>query len=229
MKTKSFAGYEFQDPSLYELARTHTSYANEAHTKHNERLEFLGDSVLSLVISQYLFENYPQLPEGSLSRIRAEVVCERSLFQIARQLHLGDELLLGKGESQSGGRDRPSVVSDAFEAMLAAVFLDSGLESVKRVLLPLMEEKIKATAGRQDQRDYKTALQEHVQKTPGNHISYRLVKESGPDHDRTYTVSVYVNGVSVGKGQGRSKKQAEQMAAKTALCNLNPEDRHETL
>jgi len=221
-----FAGYTFKNTNLYELARTHTSYANETKGRHgadNERIEFLGDSVLSVVVSEYLYTHYPQLPEGSLTKIRADVVCEKSLCEIAEKINLGRELLLGKGEEQTGGRTRSSILADAFEAMLGAVYLDSDLTTVKSVLLPLIENRIIKTAENVGEKDYKTTLQEIVQRTPNNFIRYETIKESGPDHQRTYTVEVKINKVNAGIGEGRSKKEAEQMAAKSAIKMLQGE------
>lgn len=217
-----FAGYEFKDKHLYELARTHTSFANEhrkTHGESNQRLEFLGDSVLSIIVSDYIYANYPDLPEGMLTKLRADVVCEQSLYEIAQRLSLGDCLLLGKGEEQSGGRKRISILADLVEAMLGAVYVDSGLECARTVFLPLIEEKIQLTASHAGNKDYKTTLQELVQAKKTGTVTYEIISESGPDH-----MKVYESRVTVGElfaiGTGRTKKAAEQMAAKNIIAKL---------
>ncbi len=215
--------YKFKKKALYELARTHTSYANEHRSSglmSNQRLEFLGDSILGLIVSEYIYTNCPDLREGDLSKIRADVVCEDSLFDLAREINLGDVLKLGKGEDNEIGRNRPSTLSDAFEAMIAAVYLDSDLETVRKILLPLIEEKIKQSVKHHDSKDYKTTLQEIIQKRDKAPIQYRTVGESGPDHNKTYEVKVFINGKVMGEGSGRSKKHAEQNAAKAAIVKL---------
>ena len=212
-------GYAFRDRSLLENALTHSSYANENHSAKgsNERLEFLGDSVLGMVTADFLYGAHPQLPEGDLTRLRAALVCEESLAEVADRLDLGSYLRLGKGESGGGGRERPSIRADAVEAVLAAVYLDGGLEEaralIRRLILDREEEKAV-------HRDYKTALQELVQREAGQVLAYRLVGESGPDHAKEFTMEVDLNGTVVGKGTGHSKKEAEQMAAKAAVERL---------
>ena len=208
-------GYRFQDPSLLETALTHTSYANEARrgTKHNERLEFLGDSVLSIVVADYLF-THNDLPEGELTRMRASLVCENALFGFAQKIRLGDYLRLGHGEELGGGRRRPSVVSDAFEAVIAALYLDGGIEQARRFILPFITQ---ALTCKNTEEDYKTKLQEIIQQTPEERLSYMVTDESGPDHDKHFVVQVHLNSNCIGTGEGHSKKQAEQMAAKEAL------------
>lgn len=218
-----FAGYEFKDKSLYDLARTHTSFANEQKTNRdltNQRLEFLGDSILGFITGEYLYNNYPNLPEGELTKIRAEVVCEKSLYEIAKSLNLGECLLLGKGEEQCGGRERISNLADAVEAMLGAVYEDSDIDTVRRVLLPLIADKIKFAAKWDGKHDYKTTLQEYVQRKKGSHISYSVINESGPDHMRIYTTQVCIDGKVMGIGEGRSKKASEQSAARCALESM---------
>ncbi|MDE5754603.1 MAG: ribonuclease III [Oscillospiraceae bacterium] len=217
--------YVFQNQDLIYEALSHSSYANEKKKlrKSNERLEFLGDSVLSVVVSQYLFEHYPDLPEGELTKIRAALVCEKSLHKFARRIHLGDYLLLGKGESHTGGRERPSILADAFEAVIAAIYLDGGLEAARTHILHFIPknipEKHSMLFG-----DYKTALQEVIQKNPEEKVDYRLTEESGPDHNKTFVVEVYLNSNVIGTGTGKSKKEAEQMAAKEALALMGYED-----
>ena len=217
---ETIIGYKFKHPELLETALTHTSYANETRppVKHNERLEFLGDSVLQIVSADYLFHAYADRPEGDLTRIRAALVCEGSLVQVAKSLDLGSYLKLGKGEAHGGGRARPSIQADAVEAMLAAVYLDGGIGQARKLIhdLVLTDEKEKTAAGR----DFKTALQELVQRESGQVLAYRLTGESGPDHAKTFCMEVQLNGKAIGAGQGRSKKEAEQAAAKAAVASL---------
>lgn len=216
---ESKLGYRFKDRSLLENALTHSSYANEAHSPmgSNERLEFLGDSILGMVTADYLFQKHPDEPEGDLTRIRASLVCEESLVEVAEVLGLGAYLKLGKGEETGGGRERPSIRADAVEAVLAAVYLDGGLDEARKIVQRFILDK---ETEKSESRDYKTALQELVQRTLGKTISYRLVEETGPDHCRSFVMEVWVDGRSQGRGQGRSKKEAEQMAAKAAIARL---------
>ena len=209
-------GYQFKNPELLTEALCHSSYANEKRgaLRCNERLEFLGDSVLSIVVSEHLFRHC-DLPEGELTKMRAALVCEQSLYHWAQDIGLGDYLLLGHGESQTGGRERPSVLSDAFEAVIAAMFLDGGMEAVKPYILGFLPESFAHTA--EALHDYKTVLQEFIQKNPEERIEYVLVSAEGPDHAKTFTVEVRLNSNVIGRGQGKSKKLAEQMAAKEAL------------
>jgi len=211
--------YEFRDKKLLRRALTHSSYANEAKekTENNERLEFLGDAVLSIIVSEHIFKRY-HLDEGDLTKIRASIVCERSLFQFAQEIDLGSELLLGRGEEQMGGRSRPSVVSDAFEALIAAIYLDGGLEAAARFVLRFAREQLSAAAGPAPFVDYKTMLQEIIQKNPEERVTYVLVGEEGPDHDKHFQVEVRLNSNVIGRGRARSKKGAEQLAAKEALA-----------
>lgn len=210
-------GYHFQDAKLLRRALTHSSYSNESKEKPecNERMEFLGDAVLSLVVSDYIFRKY-HLDEGDLTKIRAAIVCEKSLFKFAKEIGLGSELLLGRGEDQMGGRDRASVVSDAFEAVIAAIYLDGGLEPASKFVLHFAAEELEQNA-RHAFVDYKTMLQEVIQKNPEEKVSYVLVREEGPDHDKTFEVEVRLNSNVIGRGVNRSKKGAEQLAAKEAL------------
>ncbi len=205
-------GYTFKNKELLLTALTHTSYANESRVpvRHNERLEFLGDSVLQLVSADYLFHAYDR-PEGDLTRTRASLVSEDALFQFAQEIHLGDHLRLGRGEERCGGRTRPSVVSDAFEALIAALYLDGGMEVAKNFILPFITE------GKHAEEDYKTRLQEVVQANPEEKLRYVLEGEKGPDHDKRFIVSVFLNSNRVATGEGRSKKAAEQHAAREAL------------
>ncbi|MDY3014957.1 MAG: ribonuclease III [Evtepia sp.] len=214
-------GYTFRDRTLLENALTHSSYANEHREKgmpSNERLEFLGDSILGLVVADHLYRTRPDLPEGDLTRIRAALVCENSLVEVAHGLDLGSYLKLGKGEESGGGRTRPSIQADAVEAMLAAVYLDGGIGQVRKLIhtLVLNQEREKTAAGR----DYKTALQELVQRESGQVLAYHLIGESGPDHAKIFSMEVLLNGARIGTGEGRSKKEAEQAAAKTAVLQM---------
>ena len=213
---ETIIGYKFKNPELLETALTHTSYANESRTpvKHNERLEFLGDSVLQIVSADYLFHAYADRPEGDLTRIRASLVSEGALFQFAQEIGLGEYLRLGRGEERCGGRTRPSVVSDAFEAVIAALYLDGGFEVARNFIMPFITE------GKTAEEDYKTRLQEVVQQSPDAALRYEVVGETGPDHDKKFTVSVWRNGTHLADGIGRSKKAAEQNAAKKALEKL---------
>ena len=207
--------YTFKNPALLRIALTHTSFANESKvpTTHNERLEFLGDSVLSVVVADHLFHQSKR-PEGELSRMRASLVSEEALFQFAEEIQLGEYLRLGHGEELGGGRTRPSVVSDAFEAVIAALYLDGGFEVARNFIMPFITE------GKTAEEDYKTRLQEVVQQSPDAALRYEVVDETGPDHDKKFTVSVWRNGTHLADGIGRSKKAAEQNAAKTALEKL---------
>lgn len=214
-------GYTFRSPALLENALTHSSFANEHRESgalSNERLEFLGDSILGLVVAEHLYRMRPDLPEGDLTRIRAALVCEGSLVEVAHRLDLGEHLRLGKGELVGGGRERPSIQADAVEAILAAVYLDGGIGQVRKLIqaIILEQETEKAAASR----DYKTTLQELVQRESGQTLSYHLVAESGPDHAKQFTMEVQLNGEPLGTGEGRSKKEAEQAAAKAAVAKL---------
>ncbi len=212
-------GHRFADDALLRTALTHTSYANEAkgYRPHNERLEFLGDSVLSFVVAEELYSASPRLPEGELTRRRAALVCEPALAGFARQIGLGEALQLGKGEEQSGGRSRPSILADAFEALIAALYLDGGIAAARSFILPFVRGAGRAAG------DYKTRLQEVVQQNPEEHLRYRVVGESGPDHDKQFLVEVCLNSNCIGTGAGHSKKLAEQQAARQALVLMGLE------
>ncbi len=212
-------GYTFKNKDLLKTALTHSSYANENKIhEDNERLEFLGDSVLGFVTAEYLFSQFKNRPEGELTKLRAAVVCEKSLFKFAEKISLGQFIYMGKGEDHSGGRNRPSIVSDAFEAVIAAMYLDGGIEVVKPYILSFITEAVKREASFKDN---KSLLQEEIQKNKGNTISYEELGESGPDHDKTFVFAVKLNGEVIGKGEGRSKKEAEQAAAGDALAKLD--------
>ena len=220
-KLEEKLGYTFRDRSLLENALTHSSYANENKSlglQSNERLEFLGDSVLGMVTADYLFRTHPDLPEGDLTRTRAALVCEGSLVEVAHLLELGSYLKLGKGEDAGGGRERPSIVADAVEAVLAAVYLDGGIGSARKIIQKFILDREEEKGG---SRDYKTALQELVQRESGQVLTYRLIGSNGPDHAKVFQVEVDLNGAPVGGGEGHSKKEAEQNAAKAAIEKLS--------
>lgn len=220
MKFKEFEekiGYTFKNKELIHEALAHSSYANETREcRSNERLEFLGDSVLSIIVSEHIFTHLRSLPEGELTKIRASLVCEKALFEFAQKIDLGSYILLGKGEENTGGRKRPSIVSDAFEAVIAAIYLDGGMEAARKYVLGFIPDNLCKNSGLALE-DYKTLLQEIIQCNPEEKVEYVLVGESGPDHDRKFKVEVCLNGSVIGKGEGHSKKQAEQMAAHEAL------------
>lgn len=209
-------GYKFKDKSLLQTALTHSSYANEMNGKYdyNERLEFLGDSVLGMITAEFLFIHHPEMPEGKLTKTRAAMVCEKSLYKFAQSIKLGEFIFLGKGEVNTGGRNRPSILADAFESLIAAIYLDAGFEEAKKFVLGFIST---ADIDEPVITDYKTALQEIVQKNPGEYLEYFMVGESGPDHCKTFIVEVHLNNNVIGTGEGKSKKQAEQMAAKETL------------
>lgn len=212
-------GYQFKNKALMREAITHSSYAKERksqHIKYNERLEFLGDAVLSIVVSDYIFKHCPELPEGELTKLRASLVCEKSLFEFAKIIDLGKYLILSKGERNNGGAERPSILSDAFEALIAAIYIDGGYEPASKHILNFVIPTIKNSKTKKN-KDYKTTLQEIVQKNPGEKLEYVLVAESGPDHNKHFVVEVHLNSNVIGKGGGRSKKEAEQQAAHEAL------------
>ena len=211
-------GYTFRDPSLLETALTHTSYANEVYKdglRSYERLEFLGDSILGFTAADYLSRAFPKLHEGELTKLRADLVCETSLAQTAKALGLGDYLRLGKGEEATGGRKRVSIIADVVEAVIAAIYLDGGLEAAQRFIYTHVLVDTKARI--QLNADYKTMLQELVQQKKNQVLSYELLGESGPDHDKQFSVRVLLNGTPIGEGSGTSKKRAEQAAASAAL------------
>ena len=218
-KLEEKIGYRFTDKNLLLTALTHSSYANEHSAwgcESYERLEFLGDSILGAVTANYLFRHEPRLPEGRMTRLRAELVCETALHKVALSLGLGSYMRLGRGEENTGGRERASILADMVESIIAALYLDSGIDEARRFV---MEKVLADVVITEDHRsaDYKTELQELVQQRPNRHISYELVGESGPDHDKRFVFTVSINGAVAGKGEGRTKKEAEQMAARMAL------------
>lgn len=220
--------YTFKDKSLLRVALTHSSYCNENRKKgatvSNERSEFLGDSILSVITAEFLFNRYPDVDEGFLTRTRAALVCEDSLAAFSNRLSLGDYMLFGKGEAAaSGGRHRKSTIADAFEALIAAIYLDGGMEQAKRFVLPFISSMLE-TVIKTGTEDYKSRLQRIVQQTPEEVLSYSLVGEEGPPHDRVFSYEVYLNSNLLGKGRGRSKREAEQAAAHEALILLGELD-----
>lgn len=216
-------GYTFKNKQLLQTALTHSSYANEHHgdVQSYERLEFLGDSILGLVTADFLYHHEPKLPEGRMTRLRAELVCEASLHSVALELGLGEYMRLGRGEEHTGGRKRASILADMVESVIAAMYIDSGsIDNSRRFIL----ERILSHAELDEKHrsaDYKTRLQELVQQTAGGRVNYELIGETGPDHCKTFSYRVYVNGKPAGEGSGRTKKEAEQMAAGCALEALN--------
>lgn len=212
-------GYKFKNLDLLKTALSHSSYANEMKNGYNsnERLEFLGDSVLSIVVSDYIYKNFSDMPEGDLTRLRASLVCEKALCSFSRELNLGEYLLLGRGEDKSGGRERDSILADAFEAVLAAIYIDGGFENARNLALDFVLRELKNSKHDDSFKDYKTLLQEIIQRNPEESVSYYLTGESGPDHAKNFDVEVRLNSNVIGKGSGKNKKQAEQMAAKQAL------------
>ena len=216
---ESKIGYIYKDKSVLSLALTHSSYANESkkNKNHNERLEFLGDSVLSIIVSKYLYNNFTDMPEGELSKTRAALVCEKSLATFARKIDLGSYLLLGKGEDQNGGRDRDSILADAFEAVIASLYLDGGIKPAEKFVLSFIKNQIKDIKTNTSFVDYKTELQEIIQQNKEEKVEYVLVDESGPAHNKFFCVEVHLNSNVIGRGEGKSKKIAEQLAAKEAL------------
>lgn len=214
---EALIGYRFRDRTLLETALTHSSYANEKKCRSYERLEFLGDSVLGFLTAEYLFSHFPHLPEGELTKTRASLVCERSLCGFSRELQIGSFLRLSHGEMNSGGRERPSILADVFESTVAAIYRDSGsLEEAKKFVLRFIAPAAKSQ-NTKPFKDYKTNLQEIIQQNPEEHLEYVVTGESGPDHNKHFVVEVHLNSNVIGKGGGRSKKEAEQQAAREAL------------
>ncbi|MEF9933653.1 MAG: ribonuclease III [Clostridium sp.] len=220
---QAIIGVEFENTSLLDKALTHSSFANQFSLKyddHNERLEFLGDSILSMVVSEYLYKRYKNKQEGKLTRIRAAVVCEPSLADISRSLKVNKYIRIGKGEELSGGREKDSLLADACEAIIAAIYLDRGIEEARKFILKNLEPKIESIGENYNYRDFKSRLQEYVQKSLLVPIRYAVIKEYGPPHDKTFEVEVYLDEKPTGKGVGKSKKEAEQGAAKDALASM---------
>ncbi len=212
--------YIFKNKALLKTALTHTSYAYEKHVESNEKLEFLGDSILEFLSSKYLFTNYTNLKEGEMTKVRATVVCEKSLYRVAIKHNFGDYLLLGKSEKINGGNKRPAILADSVEAVIAAIYLDGGLEAVNTFIIENLKEEIEQASKHVGDKDYKTVLQEKLQEAGDVKIEYEITKESGPDHDKSFEAQVRFNGKVLAKGSGKSKKGAEMQAARKALENL---------
>ncbi len=220
---ESAIGYRFRNITLLQNALTHSSYANERwhdSLKSNERLEFLGDSILGMAVAEYLYKNFPDRPEGELTRMRADMVCEKTLASVAARIGLGQHLMLGNGEEQGGGRNRDSILADAVESVIAAAFLDGGMAAARQFIERYILVEVPVT--KLHNADYKTALQELVQQKKNQVLTYTLIGESGPDHDKRFEVEVRLNGEVVGIGSGSSKKRAEQDAAHSAIEALFP-------
>ena len=214
-------GYTFKDKELLKKALRHTSYANERNLESNEKLEFLGDSILEFLSSKYIYNNYKYLTEGEMTKVRATVVCGRSLSKVAKLHNFSDFLYLGKSEQKANGENRPAILEDSVEAMIAAIYLDGGLEEAEKFIIENLREEIREATKHVGDKDYKTVLQEKLQENGDVKIEYKTIGESGPDHDKSFIVEVEVNGKFLAKGKGKSKKEAQMRAAKLALENLN--------
>ena len=213
-------GYEFKNKQLLKKALTHTSYAYEKKLESNEKLEFLGDSILEFISSKYLYNNYPKLKEGEMTKVRATVVCEKSLYKIAKKHNFSDFLYLGKSEQITGGKNRPAILADSVEAVIAAIYLDGGLEQAEKFIITNLKDEIELATKHVGDKDYKTVLQEKLQEHGDVKIVYDITKEEGPDHNKSFEAQVRFNGKILAKGSGKSKKGAEMQAAKKALENL---------
>lgn len=216
-KLEETIGYTFKNKSYLKGAMTHSSYAGGKNNGSNERLEFLGDSVLQITVSLYLYTNMKTVPEGGLTKLRASIVCENSLFSFAKRISLGDYILLGKGEEVTGGRERRSILADAFEALIAAIFLDGGMDEAQKFIMQFVPSIEAIKSGKVKLGDYKTILQEIIQQNPEEKISYEVSEEEADDHRKIFYAQVLLNGQSIGSGSGQSKKEAEQAAAKEAI------------
>lgn len=213
-------GYEFKDKNLLQIALTHTSYANEHRVPSYEKLEFLGDAILEFITSEYLFKNYKRLKEGEMTKVRATVVCEDSLYKVANKHNFSDFLIMGKSETACKGNEKPAILADSVEAVIAAMFLDSGLEHAKQFVIENLKEEVEIASQNVGKKDYKTVLQEELQKHGTVHIEYTIIKEEGPDHNKIFTAEVKCNGNKLAIGTGSNKKQAEMEAARIALSNM---------
>ncbi|PID82918.1 MAG: ribonuclease III [Clostridiales bacterium] len=211
-------GYKFKDINLLKTALTHSSYTNESKSnlENYERYEFLGDAVLELAISEILFKNYPKKTEGELSKLRSNIVCEQTLYSVGKSLNIGETMYLGKGEIATGGEDRPSIIADVFESVLAAIFLDSDYETVKNIINIILKKYVLISVKGQIFDDYKSAIQEFLQSKSITNIKYNLISAIGPEHNKEFTSELVVNGISIAKGVGKSKKASEQEAARVA-------------
>ena len=213
-------GYFFKNKDLLQKALTHTSYAYENNVESNEKLEFLGDSILEFISSKYIYENYPKLKEGEMTKVRATVVCEKSLYKIAKLHNFSDFLNLGKSEQKTGGNQRPAILADSIEAVIAAIYLDGGIEPAEKFIIENLKEEIKIASKHVGDKDYKTVLQEKLQIHGDVKIEYYIIQETGPDHDKIFEAEVKCDGRILASGKGKSKKEAQMQAAKKALENL---------
>lgn len=213
-------GYTFKNKELLKKALTHTSYAYENRIESNEKLEFLGDSILEFISSKYLFKNYPKLKEGEMTKVRAAVVCEKSLYKVAKMHNFSDFLYLGRSEKKTGGENRPAILADSVEAVIAAIYLDGGITKAEKFIVENLKYEIAVATKHVGDKDYKTVLQEKLQVHGEVRIEYKITKEIGPDHDKYFEAEVSLNGRVLAKGEGKSKKEAHMEAAKKALENL---------
>ena len=218
-KLEENIGYKFKDKDLLKTALTHTSYANEYKVQSNEKLEFLGDAILEFVTSEYLFKNYKKLKEGEMTKVRATVVCEESLYQVATKHNFSDFLIIGKSEKACKGNKKPAILADSVEAVIAAMYLDSGFDNVKKFIIENLKESIEIASKNVGKKDYKTVLQEKLQEHGSVHIEYNIIKEEGPDHSKVFTAEVKCNGKQLATGTGSTKKQAEMNAAHKVLTD----------
>ena len=214
-------GYKFRNINLLKNALTHTSYAYEHGVDSNEKLEFLGDSILEFISSEYIYNKYRNLKEGELTKVRATVVCEKSLYKVAVSLGFGNFLYLGNSEKISGGNKRPAILADSVEAVIAAMYIDGDLESAQKFIIENLKDEIEIATKHVGEKDYKTVLQEELQKNGEVKIEYKIIKETGPDHDKSFEAQVSLNGKVLATGEGKSKKEAEMQAAHKAILNMN--------
>ncbi len=214
-------GHTFKNKELLKKALTHTSYAYDNHIESNEKLEFLGDSILEFISSKYIYANYPNLKEGEMTKVRAEVVCEDSLFLVAQKHHFSDFLYLGKSEALSGGKTKPAILADSVEALIAAMYFDSNLEEAEKFIIENLKDAIEKSSKNVGMKDHKTVLQEKLQENGNVNIEYEVVRTIGPDHDKTFIVQVSCNGKYLATGKGKTKKHAEMQAAEKALESMN--------
>ena len=219
-KLEKSIGYTFKDKELLKKALTHTSYAYEKHIESNEKLEFLGDSILEYISSKYIYTNYSKLREGEMTKVRAEVVCENSLYNVAKSHDFSDFILIGKSEANSGGKYKPAILADSIEATIAAIYFDGGLEQAEKFIIENLKDAIEKSTKHVGMKDFKTVLQEKLQENGDVCIRYTVIKETGPDHDKTFTVKVELNGKELATGEGKTKKHAEMNAAEKALKRL---------
>ena len=219
-KLEKSIGYTFKDKELLKKALTHTSYAYEKHIESNEKLEFLGDSILEYISSKYIYTNYSKLKEGEMTKVRAEVVCENSLYNVAKSHDFSDFILIGKSEANSGGNSKPAILADSIEATIAAIYFDGGLEAAEKFIITNLKDAIEKSTKHVGMKDHKTVLQEKLQENGDVSIKYTVIKETGPDHDKTFTVKVEADGKELAIGEGRTKKAAEMDAAGKALEKL---------